>query len=367
MDLPAALSVASVRLKERQDTTMPKERIMRDEAKRMHDATGPSTGSGSAVSGSSADVTVGQVDVYLDDLETSREVEKWWPLTNRYGQNVGEIQIGIRAEEAVILLAKDYQELSQLLHRFNNGLTPQIAQVLSGQLTKLSEHLLNIFQVSGKASDWLNALIEEEIDSAGAGTETPRATVVNRMRLSKRIGTSPGSGASRDTLGDVLENSSAYDRETFVRDMGKSAAVEANLLFRANTLCTKSLDLHMRRLGREYLDQTLGDKLREISDKDPDCEVDPNRVEGGQELERNWRRLLGWTSDVWRCIHGSWQHCPPELRLIFRHVMACAEDRFGDYLRTVRYSSVSGFLFLRFFCPAILGPKLFGLLKGENI
>jgi len=29
--------------------------------------------------------------------------------------------------------------------------------------------------------------------------------------------------------------------------------------------------------------------------------------------------------------------------------------------RDIRYSAVSGFIFLRYFCPAILGPKLFGL------
>lgn len=366
LDLPAALSVASVRLKERLDAPPPKERTLRDEAKKMYDATGPSMGSGRAFTASSTDHTVGQVDIYLDDLEASKEVEKWWPLTNRHGHNVGEVQVSIRAEEAVILLAKDYQELSGLLHRFNNGLTPQLAQVLSGQLTKLSEHLLNIFQVSGRASEWLSAMIEEEIDSAG-GVENPRLVAANRLRLSKRLGSSTSGGASREGFEETLEGARGYDRETFVRDMGKSAAVEANLLFRANTLCTKSLDLHMRRLGREYLDQTLGDKMREIADKDPDCEVDPNRVEDRHELDRNWRRLLGWTSDVWKCIFASWEQCPPELRLILRHIMACAEDRFGDYLRTVRYSSVSGFLFLRFFCPAILGPKLFGLLKGKDL
>lgn len=52
------------------------------------------------------------------------------------------------------------------------------------------------------------------------------------------------------------------------------------------------------------------------------------------------------------------------MRLLFRHIRSCAEDRYGDWIRTVSYSSVSGFLFLRFFCPAILNPKLFGLMKG---
>ncbi|KAF2095673.1 Rho GTPase activation protein, partial [Rhizodiscina lignyota] len=385
LDLPAGLSIMSMRLKERpDDAPPPKERSLREEVRRMYDSTAASTGTSSSSSGSSTDQTVGQCDIYLDDLESSREVEKWWPLINKYGQNVGEVQLAIRAEEAVILMARDYQPLSELLHRFSNGLTLQIAQVLSGQLTKLSEHLLNIFQVSGKASEWLMALVEEEIDSAGGGKEAPKINSVNRLRFSKRMGSSSGGprhdGSSSGASGldiNILDSpegggggsSSRHniDRELFVRDMGKNAALEANLLFRANTLCTKSLDLHMRRLGREYLDNTLGDKMKEITDKDPDCEVDPNRVESQPELERNWRRLLGWTSEIWKTIYASINQCPPELRLIFRHVMACAEDRYGDFLRTVRYSSVSGFLFLRFFCPAVLGPKLFGLLKGTAL
>jgi hypothetical protein len=195
------------------------------------------------------------------------------------------------------------------------------------------------------------ALVEEEID--GIHKETP----ISRLRYSRRV----GSDASHDNLGS---GSATADRELIVRDMNKNATLEANLLFRGNTLLTKSLDTQMRRVGKEYLEEALGSKLKEINEKDPDCEVDPNRVSSQQELDRNWRRLLLFTQEVWKSIVTSRDKCPVELRVIFRHIRACAEDRYGDFLRSVSYSSVSGFLFLRFFCPAVLNPKLFGLLKG---
>lgn len=151
-----------------------------------------------------------------------------------------------------------------------------------------------------------------------------------------------------------------------VRDLGRSATVEANLLFRGNSLLTKALDLHMRRLGKEYLEETIGERLREIDESDPECEVDPAKVQRQEDLDRNWKNLISLTTNVWKSIANSASKCPAELRFIFRHIRACAEDRYGDFLRSVTYSSVSGFLFLRFFCPAILNPKLFGLLKGTK-
>ena len=266
---------------------------------------------------------------------------------------VGEVLVKICSEECSILMARDYYPLSELLHRFSNSLTLQIAHMVPNELRRLSEYLLNIFQVSGAAGEWICALVEEEIDG------TLRDSPASRLRFSKRLGSS-------EATSEPLQNmfGSASDRELFLRDMGNNAKLEANLLFRGNTLLTKALDLHMRRLGKEYLEETLSEKLREINDKDPECEVDPNRVTSQHELDRNWRRLINCTEEVWRAIYSSVSRCPHDLRLIFRHIRACAEDRYGDYLRTVQYSSVSGFLFLRFFVPAVLNPKLFGLLKG---
>lgn len=219
----------------------------------------------------------------------------------------------------------------------------EIAQVVGPDLRRLANTLLKIYQVSGKASEWLMSLAEGEID--GLHKESPP------VRL----------GRHRDS------NESNSDLDQSRRDVGKAGLVDANILFRGNSLLTKALDAHMKRLGREYLEETLGEQLREIAEDDTYCEVDPLRIEPGENLGKNWKILMGIVKGIWKGIYNSHEKCPMELRKILRHIRACVEDRYGDLLKKVCYSSVCGFLFLRFFCPAILNPKLFGLLKGALI
>jgi hypothetical protein len=350
LDLPAVLTSASVLLKRRPpDLSSPREQ---HELRLVHEAWLPDpsqkTGGSMPVQ---TDQTLGKIEIYLEELEASKEVEKWWPVMNQHDENVGEILIKARAEENVILMAKDYKPLNDLLHNFSNELTLQVAQMIPTELRRLSDLLLNIFQVSGQVTEWIMALVEEEID--GVHKETP----VSRMRYTRRLANNNNEADANVTA--------ASERELFVRDMNKNATLEANLLFRGNTLLTKSLDSHMRRVGTEYLLDCLGPIIRDINEKDPDCEVDPNRVTNQHDLKKNWDRLINCTKSVWNTIKVSARNAPSELRVIFRHIRACAEDRYGDYLRSVSYSSVSGFLFLRFFCPAVLNPKLFGLLKDD--
>lgn len=291
--------------------------------------------------------TYGIVELQFDKDDRVVETEEWWPIINDSGDVVGEMLMKVHIEELVVLMGRDYQPLSELLHTFSNSLTVQIAAAYNpDSVRKLAEILLNIFQVSAQATDWLLSLVEDEIDNVRKETHH------SRFRYGRRI-------ASNDSF------ESGIEREMFLRDLGKSAVIEANQLFRGNTLLTKALDCHMKRLGHDYLEETLGEKIRHIDESNPDCEVDPNRVQDADDLQRHWQNLSALIESVWSSISGSAIRCPPELRLIFRHIAACAEDRYGDFLRTVTYSSVSGFLFLRFFCPALLNPHMFGLLKGK--
>jgi hypothetical protein len=296
------------------------------------------------------DTIVGLVDLSLNDLERGQDIEKWWPVVNDREESVGNMLLKIRVDEAVVLMSQEYKPLSELLHQFSSGITGQLASRFpETEGRKLPDMLLNIFQVSGSVTDWLISLVEEEIDGLHKDVN------LSRFRYSQRL-------ASNDSY------DSSVDRHILMRDMNKNATAEANLLFRGNSLLTKALDSHMRRVGKEYLEEILSEKIRDIDESDPDCEVDPLKVglEQHETLHRNWRNLVALTENIWKSIAASVNKCPPELRLIFRHIRSCAEDRYGDFKRSVSYSSVSGFLFLRFLCPAILNPKLFGLLKGAQ-
>ncbi|KAF6812994.1 GTPase activating protein (bud2 cla2) [Colletotrichum sojae] len=298
--------------------------------------------------GNLTEVLCGSVDIPLDHIEPGKDLERWLDIYDDREQVVGTMLVKLHHEELVVLHSKEYQALSTLLHSFPSGLTAQIADALPGNLRRLSEIFLNIFQVSGHANEWLQTLVEDEID--GIGTSQNQ---MKKYRFSSRLKSS-----------ESLESSST-GREQILRDMGKSLAGEANLLFRGNTLLTQALEFHMRRSGKEYLEQMLQAKIYEINEMNPNCEVDPSKLKPGENVSEHWGRLIQLTTEVWQCICKEPTKCPPELRSILKYIRAVAEDRYGDWLRTVTYTSVSGFLFLRFICPAILSPKLFGLLRDH--
>ncbi|CAK7223502.1 GTPase activating factor [Sporothrix curviconia] len=289
--------------------------------------------------GNLREINYGSVDISLINMDKGKDHEQWLPICDDRHQTVGSMLVKIHHEELAVLSAKEYLPVLDILHKFSSGLTLQIAEVMPGSLRRLSE-------VSGTAGDWLMALVEDEIDGIG------NQTTMKKMRFSRRLRSN-----------ESIESSS--DREQLVRDMGRSLQGEANLLFRGNSLLTQALEFHMRRLGKEYLEEVLSDKIFEINEINPDCEVDPSKVQPGQDIHKHWQQLMAFTYEVWECIANSAQRFPPELRHILKYIRAVAEDRYGDFLRTVAYTSVSGFLFLRFICPAILNPKLFGMLRDH--
>ena len=154
---------------------------------------------------------------------------------------------------------------------------------------------------------------------------------------------------------------------------------DGRTLFRGNSMASKALDLYMKLVGTSYLRQTIESVLKAIISSAQSFEVDPLRIDQKpvdskkkkdsttltleDQLALNAKNLTEYNSVVANAIFNSSTKMPKELIEVFSVISETVNKNFPGNA-TVKYTAVSGFLFLRFFAPAILGPPLFGLRVG---
>lgn len=66
---------------------------------------------------------------------------------------------------------------------------------------------------------------------------------------------------------------------------------------------------------------------------------------------------------IFDSIFSSVERCPTVMRLVFKYLQEDARKN-PSLSEDTAFTVVSGFLFLRFFAPAVLSPKLFGMREG---
>ncbi|XP_068685469.1 ras GTPase-activating protein 3-like [Montipora capricornis] len=133
---------------------------------------------------------------------------------------------------------------------------------------------------------------------------------------------------------------------------------DSNTLFRGNSLATKSVDEFMKHAGMYYLHDTIKCLVDEIYDDHKRCEIDPAKLREGESLDANLVNLRGYVNRIFAAITCSAMACPTVMCQVFYNIKEAATSKFPDD-DDVCFTSVSGFVFLRFFAPAILNPKLF--------
>ncbi|KAH1024381.1 hypothetical protein HUJ05_003871 [Dendroctonus ponderosae] len=139
-----------------------------------------------------------------------------------------------------------------------------------------------------------------------------------------------------------------------------SKVTDPTTIFRGNTLVSKMMDEAMRLIGLQYLHKTLRPTLELIFSEKKPCEIDPTRVRDPNTIQTNQANLKAYIQNIFDDITQSAVHCPALMCQIFHNLKECAMLYFPNN-KEVRYSVISGFIFLRFFAPAILGPRLFDL------
>lgn len=188
--------------------------------------------------------------------------------------------------------------------------------------------LLDIFQAIGKEPVWFAALIDKELT---------------------------------DVDGSITRNTINNKTSTHIY----------STLFRGNSPLTKSVEMYFYRVGKEYLDRSIGDILRQIIKIGKPCEVDPSRVKESEPeekeaiLEENRGRLLEYVRIIWETIYHTTNDLPTPMKVILKTFRSKLEIICIDEDCSTVLNCVSGILFLRFFCPVILNPKLFNFVGSH--
>ncbi|KAJ3083733.1 Ras GTPase-activating protein 1 [Quaeritorhiza haematococci] len=255
------------------------------------------------------DVDIGYVSINLNTIKTGKKVEEWYPIkafhpedqsTNR----TGSMRVGVLLTNEHLLPMHEYTDFLNLTMEPSLRCIRSLGQVVVQQREELAAAVLDMLLARKVDIEGLKTMLREEI----LATDTP------------------------------------------------------NILFRGNSLTTKALDQYMKLVGMDYLHSTISSLIRNVYKSKEPCEVDPTRLDQPDAVKKNFRRLIAHTTSFWEAIANSVDKCPAELLEVFRHIRKTVSEKFPDDL-TTRHTSVSAFIFLRFFCPAILSPKLFGIHK----
>ncbi|XP_070539027.1 ras GTPase-activating protein 3-like [Ptychodera flava] len=265
-------------------------------------------------SGKYNDVFIGEVKVLLSDIDVSNGNHKAWyflrpretPAKSPKAE-LGSLRVLIQYNEDHVFPSPSYKDLKQILLK-----SPQVQPITSSAAYLLGEihkdkqstakSLVKLFYNHGSIVDLLGALADHEI----------------------------------------------------------SKTSNSNTLFRGNTLTTKCIDEYMKLEGNHYLQDTLKKVIDEIYEEHLPCEIDPLKLRDGENLQHNLSNLQNYVDKVYQCIIDSAMACPTKICEVFYGLKRTARQYFPDDIEA-NYASVSAFIFLRFFVPAILNPKLFQL------
>uniref|UniRef100_A0A3P9ATN2 Neurofibromin 1 n=1 Tax=Maylandia zebra TaxID=106582 RepID=A0A3P9ATN2_9CICH len=136
-------------------------------------------------------------------------------------------------------------------------------------------------------------------------------------------------------------------------------------LFRGNSLASKIMTFCFKVYGAAYLQKLLEPLLRGVitTPEHISFEVDPTRLEQGENLEENQRNLLQITERFFQAIISSSGEFPPQLRSVCHCLYQVVSQRFPQN----SIGAVGSAMFLRFINPAIVSPYETGILDKKPL
>ncbi|KAM6232425.1 ras GTPase-activating protein 1-like isoform 2-T2 [Porphyrio hochstetteri] len=147
------------------------------------------------------------------------------------------------------------------------------------------------------------------------------------------------------------------DREISMED-------EATTLFRATTLASTLMEQYMKATATRFVHHALKDSILKIMESKQSCELNPSKLEKNEDVNANLAHLLSILSELVKKIFMAAEILPPTLRYIYGCLQKSVQNKWPANT-TMRTRVVSGFVFLRLICPAILNPRMFNIISDS--
>ncbi|XP_049649495.1 ras GTPase-activating protein 1 isoform X3 [Accipiter gentilis] len=147
------------------------------------------------------------------------------------------------------------------------------------------------------------------------------------------------------------------DREISMED-------EATTLFRATTLASTLMEQYMKATATRFVHHALKDSILKIMESKQSCELNPSKLEKNEDVNINLAHLLSILSELVEKIFMAAEILPPTLRYIYGCLQKSVQNKWPANT-TMRTRVVSGFVFLRLICPAILNPRMFNIISDS--
>lgn len=150
---------------------------------------------------------------------------------------------------------------------------------------------------------------------------------------------------------DARNASHVFVKELVVEEI-RNAGRHMDIL-RRNSIATRALSLFSKMKGSKYLVETLNPVLSELLEKGEMFEIEKTQPDS----QKQTALFVKYMKKLLDAITNSLPNFPPELLVICQTIYASVRKKFPDYA----YVAVGSFVFLRFFCPALVSPE------SENI
>ncbi|KAI8975358.1 hypothetical protein BDF20DRAFT_914298 [Mycotypha africana] len=134
-------------------------------------------------------------------------------------------------------------------------------------------------------------------------------------------------------------------------------------LFRKTSIATRLLSAFAKNCGTEYVRAVLlpvFQKLLERPREDKCFELDPSKIAPEEDINKNRQNVIEATEMFLNAICSSASQAPISFREVCHFILDTVRERFPE----AKYTAVGSFIFLRFFCPAIVSPETEGHIKN---